>query len=235
MAGPVKEIQIDHNPLGKANPSRPAGGIAGHQLKPRHYESPGELLERSRVQADRIIKDADRQAESVQRDGYHAGFEQGEKAGAKLAHQKMEPVLDTLQKLIEVVSHDREQLIKKHEHELVKIAFSIALQVVRRQVEMEPDLINGIVAAALGKVSRSQHVTLKLNPKDHELLEQQKEKSELQHWREDHLQIELDDSIAPGGCRVVTEIGEIDALIDTQLHMIKNMLWEDQPVTRPGE
>ena len=179
------------------------------------------------MQARRLVEEAQARAEAIQRDAYHAGFEQGERAGNKLALQKLEPSMQTFQGLIEAIRQDRENMIRHYEGELIKVAFAIALQVVKKTIEMDPQTVTEVVKAGLAKVSKAQAVKLKISTHDLPLVEQFMASRGDEPWLPDHLTIEGDPEIERGGCRIITDSGEVDATIETQLRMLKGTLWED--------
>ena len=76
-----------------------------------------------------------------------------------------------------------------------------------------------------------QKITLLVSPLDKELIENQLGSSGNESWPIEHLTLEADEEIGRGGCRIKTELGDIDACIETQLRLMKNTLWDDTPGT----
>lgn len=225
IAEQVAEVDLRAQQMGPMYPDRPVGGFAGYQGS--EEQRPMTQIERQRREAERMVEEARRQAETIQRDAYHAGFEQGEKAGMKLASQKIEPAAQAFNQLIEHLTHERENLIKHHERELIKVAFAIAGQVVKTMVDEDSELVGRVVQSALEKVVGSQNVTLHVSPHDKELIELYITSDTGFEWSMDHLTIEGDETVGRGGCRVETEHGDIDATIETQLRVLKNQLWSE--------
>lgn len=214
------------NPVGPQDPARPAGGFHGFSS----HGGPQEVLsdlERRERESQRLVEEAKRQAETIQRDAYRAGFEQGERAGEKLAFQKIEPVLQAFNDLVEAITIERQMLIQQHESELIKVAFAIAMQVIKTEIRLEPEVVAGVVEAALEKVAGPVPATIYVSPHDRTLIELQMKKLKGEAWPPAHIRIEVDETVGRGGCRVATEQGNIDATIETQLRAIKGMLWSD--------
>jgi len=219
---------VDFSDQRLAPPARdlPRGAFQGLAAGER-AEPPLSHLERSELEARRLVESARAEAETIQRDAYHAGFEQGERAGRELALQKIEPTIQMFMNLIEGLKREREEQIRRHENELIKIAFLIAAHILRKQVELHPEVVREVVEAALAKVDRTQHVHLFLAPNDCQLIQQQLAFFESHGWPPEHLHLEPDPTITRGGCRVETETGNIDATIETQLKAMKTLLWDD--------
>ncbi|MCE5229489.1 hypothetical protein LLG95_07820 [bacterium] len=202
---------------------RPAGGFSG-QAGSQARLSAGEAIEH---QARLTIETAKQQAEKIQREAWHAGFEQGEKAGERLALQKIQPAVDAFAKLIDSISRERASLVRQHEQELIKIAFLIAMKVIKAEVSRDDATIARTVEAALAKITANQHVRLCVAPQDLQFIQANLSACAPSGWSEDHIAIESDETVQRGGCRVLTEAGMIDATIETQLRMMKNRLWEE--------
>ena len=146
----VTDIDLRQKPMGPQNPHRPEGGFHGpQQVQDEEHLSQLERMERD---AMRRIDKANQEAEAIQREAYQAGFDQGEKGGRKLALQKLEPTLNTLNTLIEAASSERERLIHQHERDLIKVAFAIAIEILKDTIQMEPERVTQVVQAALSKI-----------------------------------------------------------------------------------
>lgn len=221
---PVARPDLDRN-LGAVTRTlgRPAGGFSGQaSSKPRlsHAESIAD-------QARLTVEDAQKKAEQIQRDAWHAGFEQGEKAGERLAIQKIQPAVESFAKLIEAVSRERATLVRQHERELIKIAFLIAAKVIKAEIDRNNETITRTVDAAIAKITANQHVRVCVAPQDLQMIANNLRTCMPAGWSDEHIAIEADETIHRGGCRVLTEAGMIDATIETQLRMLQGHLWEE--------
>ena len=117
-------------------------------------------------------------------------------------------------------------MIKRHEGELIQIAFLIATGVLHREIETNDETILAVAQAALAKVVKANHVLLKVSPYDLEMVQRLMSDTDAPpDWLPPTVKLEADMSIGRGGCKVVTDSGEIDATIETQLHLIKAIAW----------
>lgn len=220
------EVDLRERTVGPQRPHRPGGGFAGHQGTVPEAAGMSTFERReaeSRAEAQRVVEEARRQAEAIQREAYEAGFAEGERAGLKLTEQKTEQILQTFNGLIAAVQQDRAALAEQHEYDLIKIAFLIATRVVHDAIMMEPERVRRVVRAALGKLPERQAVTLRLNPADRGLVEQQ---LATLAGAPDRVTIEADQTVGRGGCHVLSDEGDIDATIETQLRMLRALMWE---------
>ena len=222
----ASRLDLSRRQVGPARPDRPAGGFSGQRA--RDTTDPRIPMAQAMLEdARRAVEDARRQAEEIQREAWHAGFEQGEKAGSRMALQKNQPLVEQLGELIGAIQGERENLVRSHEAELVKIAFMIAMRVVRERIEMDPEIVRRNVEAALAKVTHDRQVRLRLAPADLSFVQRVLAEAPPKGWAASGISLEADDSITRGGCRIEGDTGMIDATIETQLRSLKEMLWEE--------
>lgn len=225
------DIHLKTMPVGPQDPGRPLGGFTG-VVGPPPAELPHQYMERCRREAEQLgrelLANARREAEKVQREAYHSGFEEGERAGHKLALQKLEPTLVALKQIVDEIQTERKRLIERHEQELIKVAFALAVRIVKNVIDQDSQTVLRVIAEALKKVTGRQKVTLRLSPLDYQMIQQQfsRELSEL--WPPDSIAIEADEAIGRGGCRIRTDQGDIDATIESQIRTLKDSLWSAQ-------
>jgi flagellar assembly protein FliH len=224
------QVDIHANQMETAKADRPQGGFFGlHETQAGQGRRPAfetrEMENRRRQEeANRLVEQAREQAETIQREAYVAGFAEGEKAGQKLALQKAEPTLQLLAGLLVELGRERGRLVEQHQNELIKVALLIASQILRKAIQMEPEAVVEVVDAALKKIPSGRPIVVRLAPKDLRLVEEiVKERGTPLAPGED-VRLEADPSIVRGGCRVISDAGEIDATIDGQLRAMGEAL-----------
>lgn len=222
----VTGVDLRSRPVAAPQTNRPLGGFVGMRVE--HPEAPLSQVERLEREATARVEQARREAEQIQRDAYLAGFEQGEKAGQKLALQKAEPTIQTFTTLIEQMQQERATLIEQHERELIKVAYLIAQRVLHGELERHPERVREVVAAAVAKVDTTQPLTIVLAPMDKQLIEAEIAGGLLKGRFSLQPTLLADEAMPRGGCRVLTEAGDIDAAIDSQLIAIRDGLWDTQ-------
>lgn len=220
----VKQVDVQDTRLAHSGKVRPRGGFHDAHMVAFGQAAVSETEQRE-ICAHKLIEEAQANAESIQREAYHAGFEEGERAGLKLALQKAEPALQALAGICQAVDRERESLLRQHQNELIKIAFLIAAKVVHKTVELQPEVVTEVVAEAMRKVAKNQDVTIHVAPPDLKLIEALLKDGKVPFLASDHIRMAADDAIGRGGCRLSTDTGEIDATIDGQLRALQGVLW----------
>lgn len=162
--------------------------------------------------------------EAMEREAYERGFAAGEKAGFEFGKQKAEVLFNGIASLLEALSAFKETLHKPCEDEMVELCVAISRKVLQRELELKRDGIVECVRMALKSVVAGGEITIKVNPKDQDILLQHK--GELAKYGDGvkGVKVEADESVSRGGCLVDTNFGEIDASIDSIMTEIEEKL-----------
>jgi len=164
--------------------------------------------------------------------GYDAGHAQGYADGMRAAQQARAADLQRVESLVAQLRGGFDELSSRTADVLLDLALDIAAQVVRREVQTRRDAVLPVVREALGMVIDSHaHPTLRLAPADFALVRQaMQDDGRLQGCR----CIE-DPSIAPGGCRVETAHGDVDATLATRWRRVVQSLGCTTPAPEPAQ
>jgi flagellar assembly protein FliH len=169
-------------------------------------------------------------------EGHEAGRREGLAAGraeveselrAEMARQ-LAAAPSTRDRVVEGLRRAQGEWLARWEGDALGLACAIAARIVRREFIAEPRLTSGLVRESLQMIAGRQRARLLLHPRDVALLGE-----ELQQWvgtlgRQVAVEIVADESIEWGGCRVMTDWGEIDQQLSTQLARIAEELGVDE-------
>jgi flagellar assembly protein FliH len=116
------------------------------------------------------------------------------------------------------------QLTQAHEHAVAALepqAIAVALQaaqsIVGAEISAHPERIQAIVAPLIARLSRARTIELRVHPDDRPALEASLAAIAARSERPVALRVEPDPQISRGGCVVRSEIGTLDAQVETQL------------------
>jgi flagellar assembly protein FliH len=148
------------------------------------------------------------------KDGYSQGFNEGSKQGYEENVQALQKKATEFVSLLESLSQPFKDLDAEVEKELVKLAMSIATQIIRREIKLDPGQVIAAVREAINILPlSSQNIGLHLHPEDAELVRSALSLDEMSPaWR-----IVEDPLITRGGCKVDTEVSHIDATVENRL------------------
>ena len=194
------------------------------------------LLLRARQQADQLLAAAQTEAEQLkaaakaegltegQRQGHAQGFEAGKKAGQQ---QALEEYRSELQKAIAALTAaastldtSRSQLEAQGLHEVVRLALAVAKRVTKRQGILDPEVLATNLTESMRLVVDSSNIRIAINPSQRKFLDQALPRLALSLPSLKHTEVIEDTEISPGGCRVFTRHGLVDADLDVQLDRI---------------
>lgn len=102
--------------------------------------------------------------------GRDAGLREGRAAAeSELAEQRISAEQERVRQVatfVEGFHGERERYLQDVEHEVVELALSIAARILRREAQMDPLLLTGAVRVALGQLSDSTEVKLRVPESD---------------------------------------------------------------------
>ncbi|MDE3200079.1 MAG: hypothetical protein KGN79_04090 [Acidobacteriota bacterium] len=166
---------------------------------------------------------------------FDAGFSAGREAGVREGRAESESELARLraraegertrqiEALVKQFDDAREHYLQAVEREVVELALAIAARILRREAQLDPLLLTGATRVALGQLSESTEVKLRVPQDDVEL------------WREAiaHLpnlavrpEVVVDAEMCQGDCVLETKLGRVDLGVRKQLNEIERGFFE---------
>jgi len=184
------------------------GGWAADAVEEAEQEAEGTAVDEA---ADMEFEQ--RLAEET-RQSFEAGREQGRQEGRQAEPSRVRQAAE----LIESFTEERDSYLHHVEHEVVELALAVAARILRREAQMDPLLLTGAVRVALGQLSGSTQVRLRVPA------------AELELWTEavallPNLAVKptvlAGDEMRTGDCAIETELGSVDVGIRAQLAEIE--------------
>jgi len=195
-----------------------------------------QMLHRAREQAEALLADAQREAELLRQgakeagqaeglaQGLKQGIEQGQSAGRKQAMEQAAGELAALIKSMgsaaEQIESSRKQLIASANDDVCALAIAIARKVVHSAAAGHEGTLTETLAKALKFVVGQNDVRIAINPAQNALLSESLPSLRLAWPALKHVEIVADDAVAPGGARILTRHGEVDATLDGMIDRI---------------
>jgi flagellar assembly protein FliH len=165
---------------------------------------------------------AEQNIEEIERRAYAQGFSEGEKAGLESGMKKVAPVLKNFEQAKGELEKVKGEIYSSVEREAVELALAIAKKIVFHEVQTDKELIIRVVREALKKTSDAANVKIRVNPYDFEILRNHENMFLGEINGLEALHLIKDDRIKDGGCMIETDMGDIDARIETQLRAVED-------------
>ncbi len=170
--------------------------------------------------------------QELERAAWQEAFDQGKEAGLAAARVEIETRRADLDQqaarftsILDLLAQPLKQLDAEIERQLVTLAFTMARQLVRRELKADPAQVIGIVRDTVALLpSAARNVRVHLHPEDARLLRER-----LADTTSDRAWTLVEDPVlGRGGCRVTTENSQIDARLETRLGAALSALLGDE-------
>ena len=177
------------------------------------------ILHEARREAERIIADAEQRAaemrpaelEPQQHDTVDAGNDDA-------------PATDLLKSAANELHAAIDQLRDDALGDVVELAMAIAQRVTKRAALIDPNVLAENLREAMKLVVRTSGIRIAVHPQQVDVLKQHLVQLQSESPALATAEIVPDETVTPGGCRVSTSHGRIDADIQTQLDRLAERL-----------
>ena len=153
-------------------------------------------------------------------------YARGRQDGLQEAESKLDSTHQTLAAALEEVSRLREKLTRNSRQDMLRLVMAIAEQVIRRELQVDPKVVLTVLDEALKASVQADQYRIQVNPADLERVTEQKPLFLASMSGLKNLNIEGNNSVSAGGCRIESDLGEVDATIESQLDSIQQALNE---------
>ena len=188
-----------------------ANGAQSNLIKNRVFEAQAtaqKILADAQARASEITENAERQAELLHQEAYSAG--------------KAEAVAE-FTAVVAAGYEMRETALHEVEKDVLKLSVKLAEKIIGREIKSDKQAIADTVATAMRNVRQQERLIVRVNPKDFPNVEEFK--TQLSHsGRCKFLDFEPDPKIPAGGCIIESEVGTVDARLETQLKILERTL-----------
>jgi flagellar biosynthesis/type III secretory pathway protein FliH len=164
-------------------------------------------------------------AESHIKQAYKAGYDAGHAVCRDALGGETAAAVGDFRSMVDDLASQRKRLIKESEAAVLRVACSIARRIVGKSVEVRDEVVLEVVRNALTHMKDSHDMTIRVNPRDHQVLKGC-ESEWLESARSGGVKIKEDARIKPGGCLIEGESGSVEAQIDRQIDVIEKALME---------
>jgi flagellar assembly protein FliH len=150
-------------------------------------------------------------------DGINASLEENEAFKADLAQRSDE--------LLGAIGEQHAQLRSAVEQTVIDLSLEIGSRILKREIELTSPVV-GQIREAMKRILGVEKVRIKVNHADEDLV--RSHKTDL-HQAADSVKefvVETDEKVSAGSCILESELGNVDARIETQLRQIELALRE---------
>lgn len=189
--------------------------LAYHE--PDMEPTPGMIEE-----AKGIVGEARKKAQHIERQAYEEGFQQGQKDGREVGERSLDQQVQQFREMVHALAREKEELFRQREKELLELVLSVSRKIVARELQLQPEAIQEIVAGGFRILADTEDVKLRINPQDHEILQWASQES----WPPG-VELVPDGTIHPGGFMMETASGDIDGTLKNRWAAVAQMIQKE--------
>lgn len=170
-------------------------------------QSAEELLEKAKKEALEYRQEAEKEAEEFKDKAFKKGVQEG---------------LESLNKHLFALDQELKVLREEVQKKILPLSLKAARKIIGEELKLHPDRIVDIVLNSLKPVTQHKKIVIYVNKSDLERLESKKSKLKKIFERLESLSIQERDDIEPGGCIIETEVGIINAQLESQWRALES-------------
>jgi flagellar assembly protein FliH len=184
-----------------------------------------QLLTAAQHEADNLKRQAHAHAlVDGKREGIAKGLEEGKKLGREEAlneqRQALAQALTALTQAAEELNASRLHLESEARTAVIQLAIAIAERVTKRMGVLDPIVAQANVDEALRLVVTGTDIRIAIHPSQKDTLADILPRLQAEWPQFKHIDLIADGTLTPGGCRIFTQSGQIDADLNLQLQKI---------------
>ena len=158
--------------------------------------------------ARQILEAAQREREAIVERARQEGYEQG---------------LAEWNDIMARTAKRADELAKNWEETMLRLSVRVAEKIIGRELKLEPETIVDIVREVLNNVRPGRHMVIQVNEADAAMVRMRLDRLR-QAVGSGDVDVAVSASVPPGGCAIESELGIIDARLETQLKCLEDVL-----------
>ncbi len=185
------------------------------------------ILEKARHEAEALAREtAARAREEGLQEGWAEGYREGYRKAMEDAAAGAQALREEARQVLQQAEEIRRATLEALEGEMVALAREMAEKIVAAQLTIDPAIVLNIVREALEVARIREQVVIYVNPEQKKLMEERRKEILLTLPPGTVLNIIGDPAIEPGGCRIETADGRVDATLDARWRALQEVLRE---------
>ncbi len=213
----------DENVSHNINPEEVAAQIINDAKKQAEEILAKALLEAEQLQ-QKTKSDAQEEAAKIAEDAYHEAYEKGRKEALDSAAQEADTIRHQARGVLQQTEEIRIKTLESMEPQIIQLAAEIAEKILTVKLNLDPQVVVDIAFEAINSIKEREQVILYVNPYEVGFFEERRPDLLKELSPKGELEIIADHEVEPGGCKVETEYGRVDAQLKTRWHTLMEKL-----------
>ncbi|MDN5280358.1 MAG: flagellar assembly protein FliH [Clostridiales bacterium] len=226
----AKELELSQTVTARRNEAEAEARKSVETAK----ETAKSITEAAKAEAEAIKKAAQLEVESLRDKAYKEGFALGEEKGISAGEEQglhearldWQNLMKESEMLINELQTSRIGVLKASEEEMLRLVISFAKSIIKVEPIAQPDIILKNIDQAINKIADADKIVMRINMKDKAMCQAHKEAFMSKLSSVSELKIIEDPTLTPGGIKIETGVGTIDATIESQASELEKALIE---------
>ena len=189
-------------------------------FQPLEAATPSTAAVRPEPTLHRASSDPDHSAAKDPAAAQREGFESGYREGLSAARKELDEMMALSRDVVRELETARSRIASSSRNDLLDVLNAATEWLLYDQIERDHELITRVVDAAMAEFQEDEHITIVLNPADHDALAAELSIGR-KSWASWDLTLTTDEDIQPGGCRIQSPGGSLDATVADRLERLR--------------
>lgn len=173
------------------------------------HEQAESILDQARKKAAQIVQSAEEDVGKLREGAREQGYAEG---------------LAKWNQILIVAQKARDEFLEKNEPCLVQLAIQVARKIIGEELRSAPDQVVLVAREALRSARRGRNLVLQVHPDDEDAVRRQISILHASLGGPREIEVVSSAAVARGGCMIESDIGIIDAQLETQLEVMSRTL-----------
>ena len=153
---------------------------------------------------------------TAKQEGYEEGYNEGKENFLLYSESFFE--------YFNALKASRHEDLKLKREFIISLSLSIAEHIISKQIQKDSSLFETLFMEAIEKITEKDVVAFTINPEDKKLFDTLQKTFKEKFKEIQRLEIRMDEAIMRGGCTIDTNLGFIDATVNSKLEIIKQAI-----------
>lgn len=186
-----------------------------------------EILNSAREEAELTRNLAQDEAQQLRKKAFQEGYQEGVASARQDMQADMSKTLQECEQMLEEARNTKMNMFRSCEADMLRVCMAVAKRIIASEVTTNPNVVYSILQEALSYIDQPDNLTLYVNQRDLEtVLELMQTNSLSDIGNKAALDVQVDNRISPGGLRLDSEVGTVDARMETRLANVEKAFQE---------
>lgn len=162
--------------------------------------------------------------EKAEVEGFTKGLEEGKKDAILAEKPRIEEKLARVEAFLQNCDKMKERIFTTNESFLMDLIAQVARMVVLKEVEIDKEYINRVVISLLNQLGTKEDIKIFVSESDAAVIDGLKAAVEKEFGKLSNTTFERSTQVLPGGCKIETRFGVVDAAVQTQIENVMRSL-----------